>query len=231
MIRSWSHSKLVDFEQCKFKAYLKHDQRIPEPERPLPPGKTEHANDRGTRIHQLAEDFVRKGGKVPHELIRFEKEFLQLRKLFSAGVVSLEGEWGMNRAWEPTDWKTAWHRAKLDTLVFIDGVTAVTIDYKSGKKFGNELKHAEQLRLYALNAFLRYPDLQLVHTELWYLDLDEYTLLTLRRDQALHLRKGFDRRGEALTSCEEFPPNPNKFSCKYCPYGPWGTEHCKVGVK
>ena len=46
-VNSWSHSKLMDFEKCKKYFWLKHDQRIPEPERPLPPGKTEHANDRG----------------------------------------------------------------------------------------------------------------------------------------------------------------------------------------
>ena len=38
--------------------WLKHDQGIPEPQRPLPPGKTEHADDRGTRIHQSVEDYV-----------------------------------------------------------------------------------------------------------------------------------------------------------------------------
>ena len=57
-VNSWSHSKLMDFEKCKKYFWLKHDQRIPEPERPLPPGKTEHANDRGTRVHQSCEDFV-----------------------------------------------------------------------------------------------------------------------------------------------------------------------------
>ena len=47
-ISSWSFSKLGDFESCRLKAKLKHLDNIPEPERPLPPGKTEHANDRGT---------------------------------------------------------------------------------------------------------------------------------------------------------------------------------------
>ena len=31
-VNSWSHSKLMDFEKCKKYFWLKHDQRIPEPE-------------------------------------------------------------------------------------------------------------------------------------------------------------------------------------------------------
>lgn len=58
MITSWSFSKLGDFEQCKLKTKLKHIDKIPEPERPLPPGKTEHANDRGTRIHTDCELYI-----------------------------------------------------------------------------------------------------------------------------------------------------------------------------
>jgi hypothetical protein len=42
-----SFSRLQNFEKCKYLAKLMYIDRIPEPERPLPPGKTEHANDRG----------------------------------------------------------------------------------------------------------------------------------------------------------------------------------------
>ena len=44
-IKAWSYSRLVDFEKCKLSAKLKYLDRIPEPARPLPPGKSEHAND------------------------------------------------------------------------------------------------------------------------------------------------------------------------------------------
>ena len=67
-IKAWSYSRLVDFEQCKLRAKLKYIDRIPEPARPLPPGKTEHANDRGTRIHDAAERFVRGGVELIPEL-------------------------------------------------------------------------------------------------------------------------------------------------------------------
>lgn len=238
MINSWSHSRLVDFEKCKYLAFLKYDKRIPEPERPLPPGKTEHANDRGTRVHEAAEHFVSNvRDDLTPELRSFEHEFDALRNLYDRGMVSLEGEWGYDQGWEPTDWKTAWLRMKLDALVFLSDYEAVAIDYKTGKKFGNEIKHGEQLMLYQLATFLRYPKLEVVHTELWYVDQDDLTCRTFSREQGLRFKQAWDRRGTAITTAVEFPANPNRFSCQYCPYGAPengfanGTGHCLAGRK
>lgn len=231
MISSWSHSKLGDFEKCKFLAWLKHDQRIPEPVRPLPPGKTEHANDRGSRVHDSAEKFVRGLGPFIPEMKKFEAEFIHLKHLFKLGKVSLEGEWGMDKDWNIAPWKGAWFRSKLDSMVHASKVEAVIIDYKTGRKFGNEIKHGEQLQLYTVTAFLRFPELEVIHAELWYLDVDELTRVTFTRDQALRFKRNFDRRGTAITTNTEWPANPNVYSCQWCPYGPWGTDHCKVGVR
>lgn len=229
-IPTWSFSRLGDFEQCKYRAKLKYLDKIPEPERPLPPGKTEHANDRGTRIHDAAERYVRGGIELIPELHGFRPEFEKLKADFAAGKVSLEGEWGMNRQWEPVAWGSSdvWFRLKLDALVFLSKTEAVVIDYKTGRRYGNEVKHAEQTQLYQLVTFLRYPKLETIHTELWYPDVDELHSATYKRPQGLRFRRGFDVRGNALTTCTEFPANPNIFTCKRCPYK--GTEHCTKGV-
>jgi hypothetical protein len=276
MIQSWSHSRLVDFEKCKFMAFLKYEQRIPEPERPLPPGKTEHANDRGTRVHEALERYARgQTQEFPPEARAFKTEMDAMRKLFDAGKASFEGEWGYNRAWEAVPWQgewmeapkdaefvvvkalpqrpdlgvvykvgkglwywlPTWLRMKLDAIVFLTKHEAVAIDYKTGKIFGNEVKHGEQLMLYQLAAFLRYPELEVVHTELWYLDHDELRHKVFTRAQGLRFQKSWDMRGTAITTATEFPPNPNKWSCQYCPYGkpengfPQGTGHCAAGKK
>lgn len=274
-VSSWSYSKLSDFEKCKKYFWLKHDQRVPEPERPLPPGKNEHANDRGTRIHQSCEDFV--SGKTDELCPEADKYFGArldlLRVLYADGLVSLEGEWGMNHAWEPWAWdgdwlpieepedlglpiskvkalpsrgladviyqkgkqhfiwQPPWLRLKLDALVMHDETTATVIDYKTGRKHGNEIKHAEQLQLYQLAAFMRYPKLETVYAELWYLDQDEDTSQKFSRALGLRYREKFTTRGNALVSCEDFPPNPNRFTCKWCMYGSWGSGDCHVGVK
>lgn len=230
-MKSWSFSSLGDFEKCKYYSYLKRVQKIPEPERPLPPGKLEHANDRGSRIHDHAEMFVRGKEKfIASEMNKFETEFNRLREAFKAGKVLLEGEWGMKDDWTPAEWKTAWLRLKLDALYFISDTEAVAIDYKTGRKFGNEVKHAEQLQLYQLVTFMRYPQLELLHTELWYLDQDELTTMTYRRDQGLRFQHKWNQRAKAMMTAVDFPPNPNVFSCKYCMYGPKGSGVCERGV-
>lgn len=231
MANSWSFSKVGDFEKCKKYFWLKHEQKVPEPERPLPPGKTEHANDRGSRIHDAAEHYVDGSGPFIKELSKFEDHFLKLRRLYDCGQVELEGEWGMDKDWEITAWTGAWLRLKLDLLVHESAYEATVVDYKTGRKFGNEVKHAQQLQLYALVTFLRYPQLEEVTAEVWYLDVDEITSQKFTRDQSLRFRKSFHNKGEAITSCSDWPANPNKFTCQWCLYGPEHSGHCAVGVR
>lgn len=235
MISTWSFSRLSDFEKCRFLAKLKYVDKIPEPPRPLKPGQTEHANDRGTRIHEAAELYVKDPNiELITELRRFQEEFAELRALYADGKVILEQEWAIDRDWTPVAWRseTAWNRAKLDAFVHTGETTGRAIDYKTGKKFGNEVKHAEQLQLYQLLSFMRFPNLEEVTVELWYIDQgpDHTTKMKFTRDQGLRFFKNFNERGIAMTSCSEFPPNPNAHSCKWCPYGPKGTGHCAVGV-
>lgn len=272
MLDTWSYSKLVEFEKCKFRTFLLHVKRVPEPPRELRPGQTEHANDRGSRIHDEAEKFVR--GDRAHlssELRPFENEFLRLRELYRQGVVSLEGNWGYDEGWNPMPWKgewreyhpigsetveyrkvdvlpeygrrsdrlwfdghgwywhSCWHRSKLDALVFPNAHEAVVIDYKTGKKYGNEVKHGEQVLLYSVATFERFPLLEEVTTELWYPDADELTSVTVTREKAMRSKGQFTKRGFALTTCTEWPANPNVFTCRYCDYGKTGD--CKVSAK
>lgn len=232
-IKAWSYSRLSDFEQCKLRAKLKYIDRIPEPARPLPPGKTEHANDRGTRIHNSAEDFVSgKTDVLAPELAAFQIELQDLRNKYAHGMVSLEGEWAVNEEWEPVPWgsREAWARIKLDAFVRLSPTHAVVIDYKTGKKWGNEIKHAEQTQLYQLAAFLRYPELEIIDVELWYTDQDDLTHMKYTRQQGMRFFQNFNGRGVAMTSATEFPASPNIFSCKWCPYGPKGTGDCAKGV-
>lgn len=233
MIKAWSYSRLAIFEQCKFRAKLAFIDKIPEPERPLPPGKKEHANDRGSRVHLGAEDFVQaKTTILLPELKSFDPEFHRLRDLYVNGQVALEGEWGIDAEWNPVPWmaNNTWGRIKLDAIVHLSPEHAVVIDYKTGKKWGNEVKHAEQGQLYQLAAFLRYPELQVIDVELWYTDQDDISHMRYTQKQGMRFFRNFDDRAKAMTTATEFPPNPNMFTCKWCPYGPTGTGHCTKGV-
>lgn len=234
-IKAWSHSRIVVFEQCKRRAELAYIQKVPEPERPLPPGKSEHANDRGTRVHEAAEKYVRGGVELIQELQTFAPEFARLKEMNEEGKLSMEGEWAYDKDWKPVAWMSSdvWCRIKCDTIAFLGEEEAVVIDYKTGKRFGNEVKHSEQMQLYQLGIFLRYPKIKKVTVELWYTDLDELHSMEYRRDQGMRYLDSFTRRGTTMTTCEDFQPNPNAYSCRWCPYKPearGGTGHCSVGV-
>ena len=223
---SWSYSKLLDFEQCKLRYKLKHIDRVPE--------EKSTAADRGTAIHQMAEDFV--GGKtksLPTELLKFDDDFLALRNRNSNGLVSLEGEWAFDSSWEPVPYKTGWLRMKADAVAFNENRTqAIVIDYKTGKKWGNELKHGEQTQLYSLATAIRNPTVKTIIAELWYLDKDELTTVTYSREQAISFVKGFDKRAMRIDHAHEtgvFEASPNQVSCQWCSYGPQKGNQCPHG--
>lgn len=235
-LKTWSHSRINVFETCKRRAKLAYIDKIPEPKRPLPPGKTEHANDRGTRLHDAAEKFIKGGVELVPELHKFHKEFHKARTLYERKQASTEGDWGFDRNWNPVAWMSSdvWCRIKCDLVVLMDKHTAITIDYKSGKRFGNEIKHGEQMQIYTIGTLFRWPGVTHVTTELWYLDLDEIVSITYRRDQGMRLINNYERRADLMTICEDFPPSPSRFACKWCPYKPveyGGTGHCPDGVE
>ena len=111
----------------------------------------------------MAEDFG--GGKLddmPKELSKTATTLRELRELHGEGKVSMEGEWGYTRDWAPTAYfgKDVWLRAKLDVYVQEDDTSARVIDWKTGRKFGNEYAHASQAMIYAVATFMRFPRLQ-----------------------------------------------------------------------
>ena len=146
------------------------------------------------------------------------------------GNVSLEGDWGFDKNWEVTDYKSAWLRMKADLVYFPSKTHAIVVDHKSGGSWGKEVTHGEQVQLYCIATLLRYPLLQSVRGELWYLDKDELTYKTYTRAEALRYLQPMDKRMKRVTSATEFPANPNIFTCKYCSYGPAKGGQCPVGV-
>ena len=239
-ISAWSFSALSTFEACPYQAKLAKIDKIQPLPRPLPPGG-EHANDRGSRIHENFEHHIRNGVKLTRELTPFKDDIEAIKPYFSDGQVELEGLWCFDNAWRPVherDFNNIWLRVKLDAFIFLDEATALVVDLKTGKRFGNEVKHAAQCNLYQLAAFVRFPQLQKIYTELWYCDIDELARMEFTRNQGMKFLKGFNERGLLMTNTTEFKPKPNQKTCMFCPYGPsetsnkWVTKsgHCKYGV-
>lgn len=222
-INSWSFSRLQVFETCKYRAALQWRDKVPDT-------TPKTAADRGTAIHQEAEDYVRGKAPITNNLRHFQVDLSALAKHFSEGRVTCEEEWAFDSQWNSCDWKSGWLRLKCDAVCHLDPTHLVVIDYKTGKRFGNEIKHAEQLQLYALCALLRYPSVEIVTTELWYVDQNELASFVMKRSQLKKYLAMFDRRGQAFTCETEFKPNPNIHSCRYCPYSPAKQGDCEFGV-
>ena len=226
LIPAWSHSTLKVFETCAYRSYIAKVKRISEDYGP--------AAKRGSEIHDQAEKYV--DGRLtefPDTLSKFTSQFERLKKLYDEGKAELEGEWGFTIEWEACHWmaKNVWARIKLDAIVHEDDTSARVIDYKTGRQFGNEISHGQQALTYAIGSFLRYPDLQYVQTELWYLDHGTVTEQSYTRDQALLFLPKLHERAMIMTTAEKFPPNPSKTNCKWCSYKNGEEPACQWGEK
>lgn len=212
LVTSWSVSKLKKFETCPYSVYLADVIKAPD-------SGDNTAADRGTAIHQLAEDYT-KGelAELPTQLKKFQGHFQDLRDMYADGKVSVEGEWGFNRDWEPTSWfdKATWGRAKLDAFVQFDNTCGKVIDHKTGKKYGNEITHNFQGMIYAVAAFMRNPELEYIETAFWYLDHGITLDNSYTRDQAMVMLPTITQRAERLTNCIDFKPVPSPTNCRYC---------------
>ena len=225
-LKAWSYSALKVFEQCPYRSYIAKVKKIREESGP--------AAERGTKIHQQAEDYVNGTlGEFPDTLKKFKSEFEDLREGFADAKVELEGEWAFDINWKPVGWmeKATWARIKLDALVHQDDTSVRVIDYKTGKKFGNEIGHSQQALLYAIATFLRFPNVEYAQTELWYLDQAETTVKGFTREQAMEFMPTWHKRAVDMTTCSDFSPTPSKDSCRWCSYRKGEHPECTWGVE
>ncbi len=241
-ISAASYSRASVFAQCKFRAKLAFIDKIPEPDRgPPPKGKKEWANDRGSRIHDEAEQYVKSESEYfPVECKDFKHELNKLREMYKAGnatnahpSVITEQTWCFDEEWGAVSGKI-YEEIKLriicDVTIFLSDTEGVIIDYKTGQKYGNEVSHSQQLQLYQVAAFIKYPQLEIIHAEIYYFDQNELVTTPYRRSQGIRFFKHWDDKFKAMLNCTAFPPNANIYSCKWCPYRQDRSGDCGFGV-
>lgn len=237
-IERWSYSRITDMS-CPLKCKLKHIDRIKEPERgPPPAGLKEWPNDRGSRIHNEAEAVVRGDKEVTKELAGFKPEIAVLQELYKAGVVQLEVPWTFDRDWSPAgpyrEWQW-WCAVILDVYARLSEAEAYIADWKSGKRAWNEIKHAEQMKFYAMAVFLKYPEVQQVTSELLYVDENQLIRHVHRRNRVGMTVRKYTEVGENYTRDRAaWPAKPGRSQCFFCAYktgdigkhGPEGLGLC-----
>jgi len=244
MLKAWSFSRMSLYESCPKRAKLQYIDKIEELPRELQPGQTEFANDRGSRIHEAAELYVK--GEIDEfipELTYYkeELEFLRLLKSQEPDRVVPEEMWCFDDTWGEVatdDFDNIWLRVISDLFVWLDDKTVCIVDLKTGKRYGNELKHGQQLTLYALATAMKFPQVETIYTELWYLDLNEINQRKFTAQQARQFLRNWNDRALTLTSDDEFLAKPSRSSCMFCPYkqpvhdNKWvkGTGDCNESV-
>lgn len=233
-ITAWSFSRLKVYEQCPYRLWLQAGEK-----RDMSHVDMSAAN-RGTEIHAEAENYVLGKADFTKNLAKFANYFQEVKAEYEAGDVTVEDDWGFDKDWQPTGW---WDddvrcRVKLDTFRITarndegDPVAGTPTDYKTGKKFGNEVTHSQQGQLYVISCFLRYPTLELASPEFVYLDHGiSSKKKTYTREKAMKFLPSWNMRADKLLNDREFRPKANKITCKWCPFGVQsGDNSCDWGV-
>lgn len=222
-VPTWSFSRLMEYENCPYAVYLKSVEKMPDPSGP--------AAERGVLVHGHIEGYIQNehdtllavplaSGMKKVNLAPFEPLMERLRLGWIADQVEVEGDWGFTRDWQQTGFfaDDVWARVKLDAIEFESETSAVAYDWKTGRKFGNELKHNQQGMVYAIATFMRYPKLEFIETKFVYLDQHETLENRYSRERALMLKPMWDKRANRLTTATEFPPKPSLHACRFCPH-------------
>jgi len=247
-----SFSRLELYSNCPRQYQYKYIDKLQE--EPRPQQLDRHGNaklaahERGSILHEAADDFINSRVDTLHkELKNLAPELRAAREIKSETPdrVSTEQKWYSNDMWipcTPPEKGEGYHLITIiDLLIFdeYDPTSAQAIDFKSGKRYGNELKHQRQLQLYALAAFERYPELNSISAELWYIDLGLIHKQHYNRAKILAQKNYWNSRINDMRDDTTYEPNANKSSCKFCAYGAkehsnkWVNKsgHCKYSTE
>ncbi len=238
IIKTWSLSALHDYEKCpgmsKRKRHPEKSERWDTPENP--------AAERGTKFHDSAELWVR--GEVEEMFVDRKMKieplmqyFEQLRDQYEKGMVQLEEEWGFRTDWSPCGFfdDDTWGRGKLDFFVRESETSCVIGDYKTGQRWNNTVKHADQGVSYALQVFHRYPEIEHFRIEFWYIDDGSRMVRNYTRRMLAVLLGKMHERASRMTNDKEMRFKPSQDSCRFCSYGrntnkqgvPYGNGYCE----
>jgi hypothetical protein len=217
-------------------AYKKYVEKRPMPPQPED-NKGEIARLRGIEVHSSADAYIKGEAETLNPVMDKVRAFVELcKEQYRNGIVEVEEEWAYNRDWQATGWfaDDCWLRIKQDVFIKWPDGTWEVVDWKTGKSFGNEVKHSQQGLLYAIAAFMRYPDMQRVRIRFVYVDEGKWEKTKeYSRELVMRMLPGWDDRAAAFTTAKNWPVKANAINCRFCWYGPnnGGDNSCPAGVE
>lgn len=222
-ITSWSWSRFSTWRDCPAKAKFKFIDRLEEPSGP--------AAERGTKLHKSAENYLKGTERLPADFKQIAVDMQRLKK----SKADPEGSITLTKTWQMTtwnDWGNAWCRIQIDALLPPGGnkrPELLIIDYKSGKE---KPWHEEQLELYAIGGFIKYPQATVARTQLWYIDSGVITPPDDSQDGVYHrvnlekLKKAWEARVKPMMADTAFKPKPGN-ACRWCHFRKSNGGPCK----
>lgn len=230
-MNNWSYKKLKGYRACPFWLKLKYIERVPEPEKDK---KFDEKRLRGIKAHDDLQACINSAAPTPQEFDEFDEIIGHYRAL---GARAEEDEF-FDEQWNPMVPERSSTGFPLNHwLVVIKDVRIITpdfslvVDWKTGKKHGNEVDHFEQMKLYAVTEWRLNPGLPEYAVELQYLDQKDTWAHSFKPYEVEKHWKIIDADVDVMMNDKMWRPKPNILNCRYCPYNlKNGTGACPVAA-
>jgi len=227
LLGRWAPSKYNEYRKCPLKVYK---QRL-EP-RLVGGVSTPPTNDaaiRGVEVHKAAEDYLR-GNRPDLACILgqyYYEEFMRARHLVKHTDHAIEDRWYFQHApretfWVPVTSADDAHIVCVMDLVLFKGTNALIVDYKTGKYEHKMMPHGLQAEAYAHAVFSKYPHIETVDVEVWYLEHPTHRMLKRSYTRNGRYRGAWilNKAIESWLSIKEkdIYPTKSRGVCANCPY-------------
>jgi hypothetical protein len=204
---TWSFSALKDYVNCP-KQYqeIKVLKRFHK--------KTTPQMTYGTEVHKACEDYVGEGKPLAKNYQQFKPVLDALLEI--PGTRYPEQKMALDINGNACEYgKGYWVRGIVD-LMIIDGDTAFIVDYKTGS---NKYPDPKQLKLMALMAFAKHPEVNRIKAGLLFVVHNSFMTEEYQRSEIGKLWDAFNGDLTRLSSSFEtdvWNPNPTPL-CGWCP--------------
>ena len=168
----------------------------------------------GTEVHKACEDYVAEGKPLAKNYQMFKPVLDALLEI--KGTRYPEQKMALDKDGNAAEYgKGYWVRGIVD-LMIIDGDTAFIVDYKTGS---NKYPEPKQLKLMALMAFARHPELMKIKAGLLFIVHNSFMTEEYTRDDIPQLWDAFKtdlKRMEVSYESDVWNMNPTQL-CGWCP--------------
>jgi hypothetical protein len=226
---SFSYSAWSLWKKCPQAFKFEKVDKLPVPENP--------AFVKGRAVHEAMERYITSapGDRIvrPEAAAKFTALVDGLRAVPPERKI-VEQQMAFDREQRPCDWfgPNAYARYVWDVAVLDDPARPQRIDmadWKTGKPYGS---YDEQMQLFAVPAFLRYPTLWEFSTNLVYLEHGEVQQQTYNRAQFEGGLNDLWRGNAAMMEADQaYAPKPSKQACRFCPFHQDKGGPCTVGAR